>query len=82
MDDGSVLPDDEGRYLLRTNLGDRDPADLGQFYIQLTEVEAAFKNLKDDLQLRDLSSGRASGRGAYLRRLPRLFACTSRCGRD
>src|SRR4030081_1877804 len=44
----------EGRYLLRTNLGDRDPADLWQFYIQLTEVEAAFKNLKDDLQLRPI----------------------------
>jgi len=44
----------EGRYLLRTNLGDRDPADLWRFYIQLTEVEAAFKNLKDDLQLRPI----------------------------
>src|SRR5580704_14379320 len=44
----------EGRYLLRTNLGDRDPADLWQFYVQLTEVEAAFKNLKDDLQLRPI----------------------------
>jgi hypothetical protein len=44
----------EGRYLLRTNLGDRDPADLWQFYIQLTEVEAAFKNLKADLQLRPI----------------------------
>jgi transposase len=44
----------EGRYLLRTNLCDRDPAHLWQFYIQLVEVEAAFKNLKDDLQLRPL----------------------------
>lgn len=44
----------EGRYLLRTNLCGRDPADLWQFYIQLTEVEAAFKNLKDDLQLRPI----------------------------
>jgi transposase len=42
----------EGRYLLRTNLCDREPAHLWQFYIQLVEVEAAFKNLKDDLQLR------------------------------
>jgi len=33
----------EGRYLLRTNLGDRDPADLWQFYIQLTEVELRSK---------------------------------------
>jgi hypothetical protein len=44
----------EGRYLLRSNLCDRDPADLWQFYIQLVEVEAAFKNLKDDLQLRPI----------------------------
>ena len=35
----------EGRYLLRTNLCGRDPAELWQFYIQLTEIEAAFKNL-------------------------------------
>ena len=44
----------EGRYLLRTNLCSRDPAELWQFYIQLTEVEAAFKNLKDDLSLRPI----------------------------
>ena len=44
----------EGRYLLRTNLNHRDPADLWRFYIQLTEIEAAFKTLKDDLQLRPI----------------------------
>lgn len=44
----------EGRYLLRTNLTGRDPAQLWQFYIQLTEIEAAFKNLKDDLALRPI----------------------------
>jgi transposase len=44
----------EGRYLLRTNLCAEDPAHLWQFYIQLVEVEAAFKNLKDDLQLRPI----------------------------
>jgi len=44
----------EGRYLLRTNLTGRDPAQLWQFYIQLTEIEAAFKNLKDDLELRPI----------------------------
>lgn len=44
----------EGRYLLRTNLCGRDPEELWRFYIQLTEVEAAFKNLKDDLQLRPI----------------------------
>jgi hypothetical protein len=44
----------EGRYLLRSNLTGRDPAKLWRFYIQLVEVEAAFKNLKDDLQLRPI----------------------------
>ena len=29
----------EGRYLLRSNLGDEDPAKLWTYYIQLTEVE-------------------------------------------
>ena len=42
----------EGRYLLRTNLCGQDPALLWQFYIQLVEVEAAFKTMKDDLHLR------------------------------
>ena len=44
----------EGRYLLRTNLGDRDPAQLWTFYIQLTEVEQAFKELKHDLAVRPI----------------------------
>ncbi len=44
----------EGRYLLRTNLCGKQPAELWQFYIQLVEIEAAFKNLKDDLQLRPI----------------------------
>ena len=44
----------EGRYLLRTNLCGREPAELWRFYIQLVEIEAAFKNLKDDLQLRPI----------------------------
>jgi transposase len=44
----------EGRYLLRTNLLGRDPAQLWQFYIRLVEIEAAFKNLKDDLALRPI----------------------------
>jgi hypothetical protein len=44
----------EGRYLLRTNLCDREPTYLWHFYIQLVEVEAAFKNPKDDLGLRPI----------------------------
>ena len=44
----------EGRYLLRTNLSETDPARLWEFYIQLTHVEEAFKNLKGDLALRPI----------------------------
>jgi transposase len=44
----------EGRYLLRTNLCGREPAELWEFYIQLVEIEAAFKNLKNDLALRPI----------------------------
>jgi hypothetical protein len=42
----------EGRYLLRTNLTESDPALLWQYYIQLVAVEEAFKNLKQDLAIR------------------------------
>jgi len=42
----------EGRYLLRTNLTESDPALLWQYYIQLVAVEEAFKNLKQDLAVR------------------------------
>jgi len=44
----------EGRYLLRTNLTDNDPAQLWQYYIQLVAVEEAFKNLKGDLAIRPI----------------------------
>ena len=39
---------------MRTNLTQEDPATLWKFYIQLTEVEAAFKDLKGDLSLRPI----------------------------
>ncbi|HUX46350.1 MAG TPA: IS1634 family transposase [Terracidiphilus sp.] len=42
----------EGRYLLRTNLTAENPVKLWEYYIQLTQVEEAFKNLKGDLSLR------------------------------
>jgi len=42
----------EGRYLLRTNLTDDDPAKLWQYYVQLVAVEEAFKTLKGDLAIR------------------------------
>jgi hypothetical protein len=44
----------EGRYLLRSNLTDTDPSNLWTFYVQLTQVEEAFKNLKEDLALRPI----------------------------
>ena len=44
----------EGRYLLRTNLTESDPALLWQYYIQLVAVEEAFKTLKGDLAIRPI----------------------------
>ena len=44
----------EGRYLLRTNLGEEDPARLWTYYLQLVAVEEAFKNLKGDLAIRPI----------------------------
>jgi transposase len=44
----------EGRYLLRTNLTEQDPTKVWAFYLQLVEVEAAFKNLKGDLAVRPI----------------------------
>ena len=44
----------EGRYLLRTNLTESDPAQLWSYYLQLVAVEEAFKNLKGDLAIRPI----------------------------
>ena len=44
----------EGRYLLRTNLPEADPGKAWQFYMQLSQVEEAFKNLKGDLAVRPI----------------------------
>jgi len=44
----------EGRYLLRTNLTDDDPAQLWSYYLQLVTVEQAFKSLKDELGIRPI----------------------------
>jgi transposase len=44
----------EGAYLLRTNLTVNSPADLWKKYMQLTEVEAAFRTLKSELAIRPL----------------------------
>jgi hypothetical protein len=44
----------EGRYLLRTNLSEHDPAKLWSYYLQLVAVEEAFKDLKGDLAIRPI----------------------------
>jgi transposase len=44
----------EGHYLLRSNLGREDPALLWQHYVQLSEVEAVFRDLKNDLAIRPI----------------------------
>jgi len=44
----------EGRYLLRTNLTEHDPARLWELYMRLVQVEEAFRNLKGDLALRPI----------------------------
>jgi hypothetical protein len=43
-----------GAYLLRTNLTATDPAALWTRYVQLTEVEAAFRALKSELAIRPI----------------------------
>src|ERR1700730_6116047 len=44
----------EGAYLLRTNLTADGAADLWKKYMQLTDVEAAFRTLKSELAIRPL----------------------------
>lgn len=44
----------EGSYLLRANLQGENPALLWQYYVQLTEIEQAFKELKGDLAVRPI----------------------------
>jgi transposase len=44
----------DGHYLLRSNLISEDPSVLWARYIQLTNIEAAFRSLKSDLGLRPI----------------------------
>jgi transposase len=44
----------EGRYLLRTNLVEEDPAKLWSHYLLLVMIEEAFKTLKGDLAIRPI----------------------------
>ena len=56
----------EGRYLLRSNLTDEDPATLWHYYMQLTEIEQAFKDLKHDLAIRPVFHQREARIEAHL----------------
>ena len=76
----------EGRYLLRTNLVEEDPAKLWSHYLLLVAVEEVFKNLKS-LPLRKQGAISRSGRSfTRLRHALRRtssspswpIACTSR----
>jgi transposase len=44
----------DGHYLLRSNVTAEDPAVLWERYVQLTQIEAAFKTMKSDLALRPI----------------------------
>ena len=44
----------EGGYLLRSNIKSDDPGYLWRLYLQLVEVEQAFKELKSDLSIRPI----------------------------
>jgi transposase len=44
----------EGRYLLRTNLPAEDGAKLWSMYLLLAEIEAFFRTLKNDLEVRPI----------------------------
>lgn len=54
LDRGAWAHQAHGAYLLRTNCLDKDPAQLWQWYLQLTEAEAAFRTEKSDLHLRPI----------------------------
>jgi len=44
----------DGHYLLRSNLTAEDPAVLWTRYVQLTQIEAVFRSLKNDLGIRPI----------------------------
>ena len=56
----------EGHYLLRSNLSAAEPAQRWQYYLQLTEVEQAFQELKGDLAIRPIYPQKESRIEAHL----------------
>jgi transposase len=56
----------DGHYLLRSNLVAEDPAVLWERYMQLTQIEAAFKGLKSDLGIRPIHHQKAERVEAHI----------------
>ena len=56
----------DGHYLLRTNLTGEDPAVLWDRYIQLTQIEEAFKCLKSELGIRPIGHQAAARVEAHI----------------
>ncbi len=69
----------EGRYLLRTNLTENDPALLWQYYTQLVAVEEAFKNLKGDWRYGRSSIRTSAGSKPTSSSRSWPIVCRSRC---
>ena len=64
----------EGSYILRSNLTGNDPAQLWMLYLQLVEIEQAFKELKDDFgDPSDLPSNGRTHRSTYICGVPGLL---------
>jgi len=55
-----------GNYLLRTNWPEQDPHELWKTYIQLTQVEDAFRITKSDLRIRPLYHQRSDRTQAHI----------------
>jgi transposase len=56
----------EGRYLLRSNMCGRPEEELWEFYMQLAQVEEAFRHLKSDLVLRPFHHKKEQRIGAHI----------------
>ena len=67
----------EGRYLLRSNLTEGDPATLWGYYLQLVQVEEAFRTLKGDLAVRPIHHQEHGGSRRTSSSPFSLIACTS-----
>lgn len=58
-----------GSYLIRTNWDESDPRKVWKTYIQLTQVEDAFRVTKSDLGLRPIYHQRADRTQAHMIRV-------------